>query len=219
MEKVAYAPNGEMILPRELKLLSTVRTPRTIHKFVDQLAALIGPQKPMWVPVKPTKEAKQGECFFNVPKQVETKGGKIQFGWTVWQCANLFIEGEFHAVWISPKGEPIDITPKGDGETRIMFIPDNTRTFQNERVDNIRLAILDRPEIHEFLSVASQSVRYMKANTVGNIRQFRGGEEWDRLQHEKGRLSFEVSKYILPPSSLCPCDSNRYFGNCCGKLI
>ena len=34
-------------------------------------------------------------------------GGNIEYGWMIWESPNLFIEAEFHAVWIDNKGEYI----------------------------------------------------------------------------------------------------------------
>src|SRR5688572_11887872 len=114
-----------MNVPREIKLVSKVRAPRWGHRFVFLLARKIGAESdPVWVPVRPENGALPNECFYNLPDHIKKHSGSTQYGWTIWQCANLFVEGEFHAVWVSPKGEWIDITPKADGETRILFVPD-----------------------------------------------------------------------------------------------
>src|ERR1043165_7204053 len=99
-----------MNAPREIKFISTVRVPQSLNKFVLLLAKKIGAgTSPVWVPVRPAKGALPNECFFNVPNYIKEHGGSFQYGWTVRQNRNIFIEGEFHMVWKSPSGELIDV--------------------------------------------------------------------------------------------------------------
>jgi len=210
-----------MILPREIKLASKVRTPRTIHKFVLELVEKIGSGfSPIWVQVRPAKGALPGECFFNVPEQIKIKGGGIRYGWTVWQCANLFIEGEFHAVWVSPQGDLFDPTPKDDGETRILFVPDDRQTWQGIRVPNIHHALVDGPEVRDFLKTVIEQMEFLKRNAVPNSPNeiYDPHGDWQRLETEKGRLTVGMSKYVAASNASCFCESGRHFGNCCGKL-
>jgi hypothetical protein len=210
-----------MMLPRELKLVSKVRPPRSLHKFVEEIVKKLEAEpKPVWVPVKPANGALPNECFYNVEAQIRKRSGRIQYGWTIWQCANLFVEGEFHAVWVTPRGELIDVTPKPDGETRILFVSDNKRVYENSRVNNIRLAIIDRPEVHQFLQVANEQIEFIKNNSVpGEPHKFTAlPGEFERFEMEKARLSVEMAKHVPSPTVSCPCESGRHFGNCCGKF-
>lgn len=40
--------------------------------------------------------------------------------------ARVFLNAEFHAVWVLPDNELIDITSKPEGETRITFVSDES---------------------------------------------------------------------------------------------
>ena len=67
-------------------------------------------------------------CFFNVLVQIRCEGGDMQHGWLIAQDSTKgFIEAQFHAVWININGELVDVTPRLDGEKRVMFIPDYER--------------------------------------------------------------------------------------------
>lgn len=212
-------PFGGMSMPREIKLASEVRPPRAVHKFVLELINRIGAEpQAVWVPVTPAKEALPGYCFYNVASHVKKHSGKIQYGWAIWQCANLFIEGEFHAVWVSPKSEIVDITPSK--WSRTLFVPDNGRVWEERRVENIRLGILDRPEIHEYFKVASEHVEFLRVHSVPSDPQRidASPEEHSAFVRRKARLQMEMAKYIPPVSAICPCESGRHFGNCCGKF-
>lgn len=67
-------------------------------------------------------------CHINCIKQQQLHGGTVQFGWVIWQdSVKRFTEAEFHSVWMGDDGKFTDITPRIDGEKRIMFIPDYQR--------------------------------------------------------------------------------------------
>lgn len=53
-----------------------------------------------------TPAAQEGvlDCFVNVEKRIAESGGSVQYGWRIWEWSNTMIEGEFHAVWVSPEG-------------------------------------------------------------------------------------------------------------------
>lgn len=68
-------------------------------------------------------------CHINCMRKKKIDGGDIKYGWTIWQNSTIgFTEAEFHAVWVSDNGEFQDITPRTDGEKRIMFVPDHRRS-------------------------------------------------------------------------------------------
>ncbi|MCS4505995.1 hypothetical protein NYO91_18095 [Arhodomonas aquaeolei] len=70
-------------------------------------------------------------CFFNVWARMKFSGGDKQHGWLIAQDVTKdFIEAQFHAVWVSSEGKFIDVTPRIDGERRVMFIPDYAREIQ-----------------------------------------------------------------------------------------
>lgn len=59
-------------------------------------------------------------------EKVRHDGGAIVFGWTIWEWPKVMLTAEFHAVWESPDGDLIDITPKPQRETSIIFVPDRS---------------------------------------------------------------------------------------------
>ena len=58
---------------------------------------------------------------------------------------------EFHAVWVSPDGGFLGVTPKADGERQILFIPDPERVYQRRHVEKVRLALTDGPAVHRMI--------------------------------------------------------------------
>ena len=73
-------------------------------------------------------------CLDNCEAEQLKTGCEIIYGWVIWQNKNMnFIEAEFHAV-VKKENEFIDITPRVDGEKKILFVQDTTRI--PERIDN-----------------------------------------------------------------------------------
>ncbi len=67
-------------------------------------------------------------CFFNVCVQINQKGGNVQYGWIIGQDKSQgFAEARFHAVWRDEDETLIDVTPRSNGEKRIMFVSDSLR--------------------------------------------------------------------------------------------
>jgi hypothetical protein len=70
-------------------------------------------------------------CHFNIWVQCDKAGGEPQHGWLLAEDAvEDFAEAQFHTVWRSPDGRLLDMTPRADGEKRVMFVPDAGRSIQ-----------------------------------------------------------------------------------------
>jgi hypothetical protein len=207
--------------PRKIKLLGQFRAPKSIHKFVLELIAKIGSNKePRWVPLQP-QGGRANNCFFNVPEHIEKNGGSVQYGWTIWQLANLLIEGEFHAVWVSPLEEWIDVTPKVDKESEILFVPDEKNIYQGVPVNSFRMPIIDAPEARRFIKTSNEEFEFKKRNSVvvNGVSYFTGTpSELKRFESERHRLCLEMAKYIPSDLKRCPCTSGLAFGDCCGRV-
>jgi hypothetical protein len=98
-------------------------TPVAIDADVEAFCLQLGGLKAGFVPVIPAPGAETGFCQRNVAEHVERHGGRPSFGWALW-VNKICLMGEFHAVWVSPTGEMVDVTPAAEGETSIAFAPD-----------------------------------------------------------------------------------------------
>ena len=106
-------------------------TPISINEKILELCKEIDPTTvPIFIDVIPAKDSLFNECYGNVAECVKKDGGKIEYGWIIWEIPEIYIEAEFHAVWSNHDGEYIDITPKEDGEKKILFLKDNERKFE-----------------------------------------------------------------------------------------
>lgn len=108
----------------------------------------------MYLTVHPEATADVNECFPNVEAKSAREGGRMLCGWQLWEWPHVMVEAEFHAVWLSPEGEMVDITPKPHGETRILFVPDERRRYTGITVDNVRMPLRDDQLIRHFIRVS-----------------------------------------------------------------
>ncbi|MEY2482797.1 MAG: hypothetical protein QOK24_1325 [Verrucomicrobiota bacterium] len=197
--------------------------PKLIHQHVRDLCKkIVAGGTPVRVPVEVMRGAQVNECFPNVQKKIAIAGGSLQHGWTIWERPGLFIEGEFHGVWVSPQGSFIDVSPKLDGEAEILFLTDPVEIFDEEnpmRRDNIRLAEYDHPVVHEFLQQCAKIREYEESCTdPHNPRQFIIDPSiYEPMLHRQAML--EQRMVSLPPgrNAPCRCGSAKKYKKCCGK--
>ena len=199
----------------------TLTTPKAISEQVYRLRAKIGVDtEPVFVSVSDTDGFAINECFPNVRHKIARDGGFIQYGWMVWEWPNKLIEGEFHAVWVAPDGGFRDITPKPDGEKRILFIPDPERVYQNIPIGTVRLPLTDAPEIHQMILLAEDKERLRLKYNDGSGQPKIPAHEL--LALERRHFGLPQAPVQLPPKTgrnqPCPCRSGKKFKNCHGAL-
>ncbi len=196
-------------------------TPTSINEDVLKFCKEIdSTTNPVFVDVIPDKDSKYQECFRNVEEHVKKFGGRIEYGWTIWEIPHKFIEAEFHAV-INKKGKYIDITPKKDGEEKILFLKDSKRKFTGKLVDNIRKILLDNAETRTKVIMGKKRFEI-------NEKYYDGFEiripifEIKKLETlEKKIFLFEIEKDKLEGkikigrNEPCPCGSGKKYKKCC----
>lgn len=191
-------------------------TPAAINENVLRLKAKLGlDTEPVFVPVRDVMGHKVADCFHNVPRKIETDGGSLQYGWNVWELPNRIIEGEFHAVWVNPAGGYVDITPKPDGETQILFIPDPNRIYQNVPVDNVRVLLTDDPAFIQSIKIQEKLAQLRIKYNVNGTEARIPTEELEAL----GLFpqSNPKPKRKIGRDERCPCGSGKKFRHCHGR--
>lgn len=202
-----------------------IRITEQIKKFCEEIDKS---QKPYHVPVKPENWAESIECFHNVKTKVEKDGGKIQFGWTIWEWPNLTIEAEFHAIWISPENIPIDITPNAANIQKILFLPDSVREYDYSseyyRVDNIRRPLSNNPLVLDFIKISEQIFEAEEKYFPGPLiyPDNPAFELLEELKQKQMSIQLQLMSQSQPErgkpgrNAPCPCGSGRKFKKCCG---
>jgi len=156
--------------------------------------------KPMWVAVRPSPGTSPGEDFASLKSHVTSHGGRIQFGWVIWENSGWYLEAEFHAIWISPGGEPSDILPRTDGATRLLFLPDTHRAFHGESIPSRFRALSRSPDVLAVVRDAEFHAK-LRADVQTQARRAR------------------VTPGAAARNDPCPCGSGLKYKKCCGASV
>jgi len=187
-------------------------TPLNISGQILTFCKRINPsQKPIFVPVIPSPGVRADHCFYDVQKKVKSHGGRVQYGWTIWEKPEVLLEAEFHAVWVSLADELIDVTPKVDREQKILFLPDANRVWEGEPVDNVRFPLLDN-------SYTSHLIRYSEARFRLRERYWRDGESIIPFEEvQQLELQYGMHNLKLGRNDPCNCGSGKKYKKCHGS--
>lgn len=194
-------------------------TPNQITDKIMELCNKVVPGTvPVFVDVAPQDYAIENDCFNNVNEMIHRNGGESVQGWSVWQWVNILVEAEAHAVWKSPSGQLIDITPHINKEKRILFLPDDRVTFNGYPINSIRMPLTASPLIAELLqikdwlfSIISTHPAYEKITLEDDqAAQYRAilyrHDDIMMVLHQK-----------IGRNDLCPCQSGLKYKKCCGQ--
>jgi hypothetical protein len=60
--------------------------PQHISEPIIRLCKRINPaEMPIYTPLVPESDPEIGNCFWEIKKKTDKRGGDIQFGWAIWQ--------------------------------------------------------------------------------------------------------------------------------------
>lgn len=157
----------------------------------------------------------------NVKNKIERDGGSIQYGWVIWEWVNVLVEAEFHAVWRSPEGRLICVSPNDQNEDKILFLPDDSRVFDGtNRVDNLRMSLRQEEVVDEFIRVSQQLVKEQERLTGGQfgLVSMPLTPDLRKLAVRHMELMEEIKRLppVPKPNADCPCGSSRRYRECCG---
>lgn len=182
-------------------MIKKLTTPYEINSDIIRLCEQIGNvENPIFIDVKPRSDSIVNECYIDVENQIKEFGGAIQYGWMVWILENAYLEATFHAIWKTPEEKFIDITTKEDNESKILFIPDNNRKFNNYLIPSIRLALTFDPLLFEWVETQSkiEKIKSEKTKDKGfntNIKLI--GHEYDTFIKAQELERQVATKYRL----------------------
>lgn len=123
---------------------------------------------PISVPLQPKPGSPLAECFCIVPEHIATHGGEQLNGWAIWHVDGLFIEAEFHAIWRSPAGELIDLTPRLVPMDSITFLPDPDREYRGRQVDNVRQPLTNDRDVIRYLYLAGRLFKILNQGDLAD---------------------------------------------------
>ena len=190
--------------------MSRVTTPHIITPEIRELCRSISEYEPIFVPVIVDPKSLINECFYNVDAYVAEHGGQRILGRSIWQRANVLIEAEAHAVWKSPLGDMVDVTPHSNNETSILFLIDPQMIYDDNCIPNIRRSLTSSSLAAEFIALYNERDQ-IAAETPGNAYS---------LSTAMLRRMYEIEQIFnqrVGRNDPCPCQSGTKYKKCCGK--
>src|SRR5438067_887985 len=135
-------------------------TPSEVTPAIREFCRQMDPtREPLLVPIRPAPGAASGTVFARLRDHAARHGGRVQYGWTITEQPDWYLEAEFHGVWVAPTGELVDITRRADGGTAILFLPDTRQTYRGESVPNRFLALSRSPDVQAVVQNAEMHAR------------------------------------------------------------
>lgn len=203
-------------------------TPKSITSEIRALCQRIAgaDTSPVFIKITPTSDCKPNDCFHNVLRRVKRDGGRIVYGWSIWEWPRILIEAEHHAIYEPEEGgDWLDITPHAASNdvTHRLFLPDGSATYnfehEGDRRDNVRQALTDDPLIERLFSTASEYARTLNAVPgVGMVTvNERTSYRLAALEEENARISYQLGMKYTPQNARCFCGSGEKFKRCCGR--
>lgn len=210
---------------------------------VQKLCARLSPdQTPVELSVTPEFDGHINDCFPSVDRKIARDGGSVQYGWQVMELPGLWVEAEFHAVWRSPDGQLVDVTPKQAPVQSTLFLPDLRRIYEGRQIPNEFLAISKDPLVQEHIDIQRRKFTLLnrgeRAQAHGEINLVgREAREYERLASREQEIMERIVSNILGQGSKqqvmgegsllpmhkpgrndpCPCGSGRKYKRCCGS--
>ena len=179
-------------------------TPTEISEKVLELCQQIAPgTRPQFIHITPEPGCGPADCFANVRRKVQREGGRLQYGWALWEWPKVFLEAEHHAVYEPPHGPPWrDLTPCLRGSRTRLFLPDDIATydFENEGYlrENRRLALSDDPLIEELFTASKRQVAFLNSLpgvniNVSSLRSFEK-KEYQKNERRLARATSDLAE-------------------------
>jgi hypothetical protein len=196
-----------------------VTTPKKIDELLRSFGRSLKKDAPLlYVDVRPATGAQPLDCFNNVPRCVEAEGGTQLFGWVIWIWPGVFVEAEHHSVWRKVDGTLSDPTPRQQGETRVLFLEDESLLYDFEkerRRDNVRAALTQDRAVTAYLDASAEFHAFMEAHSDGLLIRAPKNEIVTRARRNYDLLVVLRRRY-LKPNDHCPCGSGNKLKKCCG---
>jgi hypothetical protein len=162
------------------------------------------------------------ECFLNVERQVRVHGGRVQYGWSLHEVPHVLMEAEFHAVWESPGGELVCVSPNQLATPKILFLPDPVRIYEGRNVENVRRPLAKRSEIRAWIACHERSFDLMNRGERATQREVELGRsdflEGRAITRELITTHIRLWAWVhkVQPTDRCPCNSGRKYKKCHG---
>ncbi|MDB5123026.1 MAG: motif domain protein [Mucilaginibacter sp.] len=189
----------------------------------DNLSELIGLLKidtvPSFIPVNLDSLSEKNDCFDNVHAKVQRDGGERIVGWQLWKQP-FMIEAEYHAIWRSPNGELVDITPKNIAIDKIMFVEDPNNPYDGQQLDNIRLNTTNNLLVDDFIALAQAKFHLFSGGEKARMKMVSFSPNEQKILRYINGVMVGVESMLVKNgvrNTACFCSSNLKYKHCHGK--
>lgn len=134
----------------------TATTPKTITEPIRQFCHELSAEEPVFLNVRPDALADMGRCYINAAHVAERLGGKVVFGWLVWEMAGIYVTAEHHAV-VEIDGTMIDVTPPFAGEQTVVFVQDAITEYRSQIIPNRYASLVTNELIARYVEMAARN--------------------------------------------------------------
>lgn len=148
-----------------------------------------------FIQYRPNEQYREKDCYENVKSHFKKLGGEIIWGWSLWIWPNVFIEAFHHAVWKSPTGILIDITPDSTSTfDSHLFVIDQESTFDDnmERYENKRMPLNEDPLVIEYFRINEQLNFMMSQQSPGYFEEFNPSSDLIAMQVRKEYIEMQL---------------------------
>jgi hypothetical protein len=145
-----YSPD---FIRQKLRAIPRETTPRRITPPVKRLCKkLVADGTPGFIPVLAVPSAKANAAYANVEDTIQINGGEHAPGWLIWEIRGVLLNAERYTCWRSPEGDLIDVSPKPDGEKRILFL-EGPQPWDGSRVCPTTYAMVDDEPVKAYIKL------------------------------------------------------------------
>jgi len=198
----------------------------------DNVKALINvlntDSDPIRLKIKPEPYAQVAQYIPAVKQKIREAGGKGMYGWSIWHHPLfLMLEAEFHAVWVSPEDELVDITPRPLelGFDEILFLPCPNFKYPGHLVNSVFLNVSDPNNrlVDDLIATFNTHYRLQNEGKLAYQEDVTVPREaMLPLANLQGMIS-EMVTHGKTRNSICHCSDGRTHGykfkRCCGKNL
>lgn len=205
-------------------LLGRITSPRKITDELEPFLQLLPSRsRPRQVKLV-AAGGRENDCFANVERRVEKRGGRAQHGWLIQQF-DVMYEAIAHSIWVTEdEVNWFDVTPRKWANGQVMFVPDERMVWQEQAIQSIRMNRTPREEVDDMIKVlnAGDRVRGIATYTKGSDKphfpstEVAGVDTWFMNWGMSWQL-FVGKKFTH--AAPCPCTSGKPYQNCCRGRI
>lgn len=165
--------------------------------------------------------ALRNKCVYNAAQEADFVGGEIIYGWSVFVWESVLVQYIGHAI-VGVGEKNYCVTPTKHGERKMLFLPDNSLSFdfneENARMPSILLPISNEKIVGKLIEVQRKIYELKSKYPVSGgqvLLADSDAAEYRRLEVEEQRFMAHTIYLHHPLKAPCSCGSGKQYRKCC----